>query len=451
MDPGQQAEALFNYLRAQSRHRRRDQRLRRHRRLPCGQGRQRPRRPDPDRLRHRRPVARGDQGRPAGLHHRPAAVLARLHAGRAPDALHQVRPQSRPTTSSPARPSSTRTTSSRSRRWSRRATASRIPAPGRAGARSPSRYRTWSERPGPAWRRHRHDRGPPTRGAMLGEALRRFMLRPEVDGAGRGRRPLHRSSPILSPTSFPTKLTFVSIMAVAAELGIVSIGVTLLMIGGHFDLSVGAVLGLTSYVAVVLMRDFGLSPLDRDAGRGRGRARALGFVNGAHRGALPHPLLRGHARHDADLARHADRADRRLPDDGRDPAGCSRRRCPGRSSAASACRCSGSSLIGAARRRSCCRAPASATGCRPCGQNPQAARNLGVPVDRVTVILFMITSALAAVAGRHPGGALRLGRRAARRGHGAAGGGGDRHRRHAALGRLRQRHRHRSSARSPSA
>ena len=50
-------------------------------------------------------------------------------------------------------------------------------------------------------------------------------------------------------------------MSVAAELGIVSIGVTLLMIGGHFDLSVGAVLGLTSYVAVVLMRDFGLSPM----------------------------------------------------------------------------------------------------------------------------------------------------------------------------------------------
>ena len=50
-------------------------------------------------------------------------------------------------------------------------------------------------------------------------------------------------------------------MSVAAELGIVSIGVTLLMIGGHFDLSVGAVLGLTSYVAVVLMRDCGMPPL----------------------------------------------------------------------------------------------------------------------------------------------------------------------------------------------
>ena len=33
------------------------------------------------------------------------------------------------------------------------------------------------------------------------------------------------------------------------------------------------------------------------------------------------------------------------------------------------------------------------------GQNEQAARNLGVPVDRVTIILFMLTSALGAVAG----------------------------------------------------
>jgi simple sugar transport system permease protein len=33
------------------------------------------------------------------------------------------------------------------------------------------------------------------------------------------------------------------------------------------------------------------------------------------------------------------------------------------------------------------------------GQNEQAARNLGVPVDRLTVYLFMLTSALAAVTG----------------------------------------------------
>ena len=61
----------------------------------------------------------------------------------------------------------------------------------------------------------------------------------------------------LSPELFPTKLTYISITSFAAELGIVSIGVTLLMIGGHFDLSVGAVLGLTSYVATELMRAAG--------------------------------------------------------------------------------------------------------------------------------------------------------------------------------------------------
>ncbi len=66
---------------------------------------------------------------------------------------------------------------------------------------------------------------------------------------------------ILSARPVPDQLTYISIMSVAAELGIVSIGVTLLMIGGHFDLSVGAVLGRTSYVAVILMRDFGLPPL----------------------------------------------------------------------------------------------------------------------------------------------------------------------------------------------
>ena len=66
---------------------------------------------------------------------------------------------------------------------------------------------------------------------------------------------------LLSPNLFPTKETYISLMSVAAELGILSAGVTLLMIGGHFDLSVGAVLGLTSYIAVALMRDLGIPPI----------------------------------------------------------------------------------------------------------------------------------------------------------------------------------------------
>src|SRR3954453_7500329 len=98
------------------------------------------------------------------------------------------------------------------------------------------------------------------RGAAYGEAVRRFMLRPEATALA-AVAVLFVVFSALSPDLFPTKLTAISIMAVAAELGILSIGVTLLMIGGHFDLSVGAFLGLPPSVAVVLMPDFGLPPL----------------------------------------------------------------------------------------------------------------------------------------------------------------------------------------------
>src|SRR5829696_1191365 len=100
----------------------------------------------------------------------------------------------------------------------------------------------------------------PSRSIIYGEAVRRFMLRPEATALA-AVVVLFIIFSILSPNLFPTKLTYISVMSVAAELGILSIGVTLLMIGGHFDLSVGAVLGLTSYVAVVLMRDLGMPPI----------------------------------------------------------------------------------------------------------------------------------------------------------------------------------------------
>src|SRR5690606_1140285 len=91
---------------------------------------------------------------------------------------------------------------------------------------------------------HRSDRasagaGNP-RSVVWGEAFRRFMLRPESTALA-AVIILFIIFTILSPQLFPTKLTYISIMAVASELGILSIGVTLLMIGGHFDLSIGAV------------------------------------------------------------------------------------------------------------------------------------------------------------------------------------------------------------------
>src|SRR5208337_4378140 len=151
---------------------------------------------------------------------------------------------------------------------------------------------------------------------------------------------------ILSPGLFPTKETYISVMSVAAELGILSIGVTLLMIGGHFDLSVGAVLGLTSYVAVALMRDYRLPPIV--AGPAAvGAGAALGVLNGAIvvRFRIHWFLVIGAL---------------------------------------------GTFLLLRTRFGNWIQAR---------GQNEQAARNLGVPVDRTTVALFALTSALAAVVG----------------------------------------------------
>ena len=236
--------------------------------------------------------------------------------------------------------------------------------------------------------------GPPRR-IVFGEAVRRFMLRPEATSIA-AVIILFVVFTALSPQLFPTKLTYISIMAVAAELGIVSIGITLLMIGGHFDLSAGAVLGLTSYVCVVLMRDYGFPPVAA-ATVAIAVGALLGAVNGymvvrfrihsfvvtlgtmliwrgilialtggfpmtvsippAFKDAMAGPLLGGF-------------------------------------------RMSmfwflligllGTILLNRTRLGNWVQAR---------GQNEQAARNLGVPVDRVTIILFMLASVLAAVAG----------------------------------------------------
>ncbi len=235
----------------------------------------------------------------------------------------------------------------------------------------------------------------PPRLVIYGEAIRRILLRPEATALA-AVVILFIVFTILSPDLFPTQLTFISVMAVAAELGILSIGVTLLMIGGHFDLSVGAVLGLTSYVAVVVMRDYSLPPVVATvaaiavgAGLGaingilvvrfrihsfvvtlgtmlvwRGVVIALtgGFpvtvaISPTFRSIVSGPLLFGFRMSMLWFL-----------------------------------------LIGALATFLLSRTRFG-NWVQARGQNEQAARNLGVPVDRITVYLFMLTSALAAVTG----------------------------------------------------
>jgi simple sugar transport system permease protein len=235
----------------------------------------------------------------------------------------------------------------------------------------------------------------PFRRVAYGEAMRRLMLRPEATSLA-AVVILFVVFTLLSPQLFPTRLTYISLMSVASELGIVSIGVTLLMIGGHFDLSVGAVLGLTSYVSVVLMRDYEMPPIVA-APAAVAVGAGLGAINGAivvrfrihsfvvtlgtmliWRGVLI-ALTGGFPMTVA------------IPPEFKDVMS--------------------GPLLGGFRMSMLWFFLIGALGTfllsrtrvgnwiQARGQNEQAARNLGVPVDRVTIMLFMLTSALGAIAG----------------------------------------------------
>ncbi len=233
------------------------------------------------------------------------------------------------------------------------------------------------------------------RGAIYGETVRRLLLRPEATSVA-ALAILFIVFSALSPDLFPTVQTYISVMAVAAELGIVSIGVTLLMIGGHFDLSVGAVLGLASYVAVLLMRDAHLSPIIAAPA-----AVAVGAVLGAINGAIV-VKFRIHSfvvtlgtmliwRGVVIALTGGFPVMAPIPSLFRDvmsgPLLFGFRMSMLWFFAIGAM---ATFLLGRTRLGNWIQAR---------GQNEQAARNLGVPVDRVTIILFMITSALGAVAG----------------------------------------------------
>src|ERR1700712_1814828 len=62
----------------------------------------------------------------------------------------------------------------------------------------------------------------------------------------------------LTTPYFLTLSSISSMATVAAEIGIVAIPMTLLMISGHFDLSVGSVLGFTSLIVPLLVVNYGV-------------------------------------------------------------------------------------------------------------------------------------------------------------------------------------------------
>jgi simple sugar transport system permease protein len=235
----------------------------------------------------------------------------------------------------------------------------------------------------------------PSRIVILGEAARRFMLRPETTALA-AVIVLFIIFSLLSPNLFPTKETYISLMSVAAELGILSVGVTVLMIGGHFDLSVGAVLGLTSYIGVALMRDLHIPPIVAAP-----VAVAAGVVLGALNGAIV-VRFRIHS-FVVTLGTMLIWRGVLIALTGGFPMTVA---IPPVFKAIMA-----GPLLDGFRMSALWFFVIGALGTflllrtrfgnwiQARGQNEQAARNLGVPVDRTTVVLFMLTSALAAVVG----------------------------------------------------
>ena len=123
----------------------------------------------------------------------------------------------------------------------------------------------------------------PERGAQGGwPAVRGLLIgRPET-GALFGALAMFVIFAFIAPSRdlFLERSNLTGIASIAAELGIVAMAVTLLMIAGHFDLSVGSILGLSSLLVPYLMVNYEL-PSWIALLVAVGVAISLGLVNGA--------------------------------------------------------------------------------------------------------------------------------------------------------------------------
>lgn len=121
----------------------------------------------------------------------------------------------------------------------------------------------------------------PARGGRLGAAVRGLLIgRPET-GALFGAVAMFFVFAFIAPSSdvFTNRTALAGMVSITAELAIVSMAITLLMIGGHFDLSVGSVLGFTSFLVPYLMLNYDY-PGWLSVVLAIAIAMSIGFVNG---------------------------------------------------------------------------------------------------------------------------------------------------------------------------
>jgi simple sugar transport system permease protein len=121
----------------------------------------------------------------------------------------------------------------------------------------------------------------PARGGRWWTATRGLLTgRPET-GALFGAGVMFVIFAFIAPSSdtFTSRIALSGLLSITAELGIVAMAVTLLMIAGHFDLSVGSVLGFSSFIVPYLMLEYGYS-IWVAALIALGVAISIGLING---------------------------------------------------------------------------------------------------------------------------------------------------------------------------
>lgn len=121
----------------------------------------------------------------------------------------------------------------------------------------------------------------PPRGARGWTAVRGLLIgRPET-GALFGALVMFVIFAFIAPSSdtFTSRTSLAGLASITAEIGIVAMGVTLLMIAGHFDLSVGSVLGFASVIAPYLILNYETNPFVA-VFVAVGAAISIGLVNG---------------------------------------------------------------------------------------------------------------------------------------------------------------------------
>lgn len=128
-------------------------------------------------------------------------------------------------------------------------------------------------------RQHRSKIPEPAGGAQRSGVLRHILVRPELAAVGGTLAIFLFFSAIAGDRGFLSSQGTINYLEVAAQLGIIAVFVTLLMIAGEFDLSVGSMLGAAGVILALAMTELGW-PLWAALALSFGAAIVVGLANG---------------------------------------------------------------------------------------------------------------------------------------------------------------------------